>query len=67
MLYVRVVWLGGRVDRALDLRLTGFGFKPWPMRCRLQLWACCSYSRVSVTKQYNWYQPIGGDARRPGR
>jgi len=24
-------------------------------------------TRASVTKQYNWYQPMGGDALRLGR
>jgi len=37
VIYKHVVWLGGAVVRALDVRLKGRGFKSQPLHCRVQL------------------------------
>ena len=39
-----IVWRGGAVVRALDLRLKGRGFKSQPLHCRVQLWTSCSHT-----------------------
>jgi len=47
-LYIRHVWLGGRVVREPDLL-----FECRPPRCRVQPWASCLDICASVTMQYN--------------
>ena len=55
------VWLGGQVARVLDLRSVGRGFKIRLPCCQVQPQASCLHICASVSKQYNWYQPVGGD------
>ena len=58
------MWLGGRVVRMLDLQSTGHRFKSSLASWWLIPLASCLHSHASVTKQYNWYQPMGSDALR---
>jgi len=46
---VDIVWLGGTVVRALDLRLKGRGFESQPLHCRVQLWTSCSHTLYSAS------------------
>jgi len=48
-LYSAIVWLGGAVVRALDLRLKGRGFKSQLLHCRVQLWTSCSHTLSSAS------------------
>jgi len=44
---------GGMTGRALDLSLTGRGFKSCSGQSCVEPWASCSHLCASVTKQYN--------------
>ena len=37
------------MDRALDLRLKGCGFKSQPLHCRVQRWTRCSHTLSSAS------------------